>query len=120
MLTFTLKKQWFEKIKSGEKTVEYREVKPYWTKRIENYKYHWGQFIKPKDFKNWFNNFPTVFYSPSNPGEKAVCFLRLGYTDEILSAEISKIEIVDGSNTDLRINKPVYAFHLKNIKEVER
>ena len=34
MLIFPLKKQWYEKIKSGEKTVEYREVKLYWTKRI--------------------------------------------------------------------------------------
>lgn len=34
MLVFTLKKHWFEKIKSGEKSVEYREVKPYWTKRL--------------------------------------------------------------------------------------
>ncbi len=29
MLTFNLKKEWFEKIKSGEKTHEYREVIPY-------------------------------------------------------------------------------------------
>ena len=29
MLIFSLKKQRYEKIKSGEKTVEYREVKPY-------------------------------------------------------------------------------------------
>ena len=30
MLTFNVKKEWFEKIKSGEKTHEYREYKPYW------------------------------------------------------------------------------------------
>ena len=30
MLTFNLKKEWFEKIKRGEKTHEYREVKEYW------------------------------------------------------------------------------------------
>lgn len=30
MLTFNVKKEWFDKIKSGEKTHEYREVKPYW------------------------------------------------------------------------------------------
>ena len=35
MLIFPLKKQWYEKIKSGEKTVEYREVKLYWIKRIK-------------------------------------------------------------------------------------
>ena len=34
MLIFPLKKQWYEKIKSGEKTIEYREVKLYWIKRI--------------------------------------------------------------------------------------
>ena len=34
MLTFNLKKQWFNKIKSGEKTHEYREVKPCWTGRF--------------------------------------------------------------------------------------
>ena len=34
MLTFPLKKEWYEKIKSGEKTIEYREIKPYWTRRI--------------------------------------------------------------------------------------
>lgn len=36
MLTFNLKKEWFEKIKSGEKTHEYREMTPYWEKRIYN------------------------------------------------------------------------------------
>jgi hypothetical protein len=34
MLIFPLKKEWYEKIKSGEKTIEYREVKVYWSKRI--------------------------------------------------------------------------------------
>lgn len=30
----TLKKKWFDLIRSGEKRIEYREVKPYWTKRL--------------------------------------------------------------------------------------
>lgn len=34
MLTFPLKRQWYDKIKSGEKTIEYREVKPYWASRF--------------------------------------------------------------------------------------
>lgn len=33
-LDLVLKSEWFDKIKSGEKTVEYREIKPYWQKRI--------------------------------------------------------------------------------------
>ena len=34
ILHLTLKKKWFDLIKSGKKTVEYREIKPYWTKRL--------------------------------------------------------------------------------------
>ena len=39
MLIFPLKKEWYEKIRSGEKTIEYREVKPYWEKRLQK---EWG------------------------------------------------------------------------------
>lgn len=35
ILYLTLKKKWFDLIKSGEKTEEYREIKPYWEKRFE-------------------------------------------------------------------------------------
>ena len=34
ILHLTLKKKWFNLIVSGEKTVEYREFKPYWEKRL--------------------------------------------------------------------------------------
>ena len=34
VLTFNLKKEWYEKIKCGDKTIEYREAKPYWEKRF--------------------------------------------------------------------------------------
>lgn len=33
-LHLTLKKKWFDMILSGKKTEEYREIKPYWTKRL--------------------------------------------------------------------------------------
>lgn len=33
-LNITLKKKWFDMIASGEKKEEYREIKPYWTKRF--------------------------------------------------------------------------------------
>jgi hypothetical protein len=40
-LTVTIKKHWFDMIKSGEKKEEYRDIKPYWTERLEgkNYDY---------------------------------------------------------------------------------
>lgn len=37
MLILPIKKKWFDMILSGEKKEEYREIKPYWTKRFENH-----------------------------------------------------------------------------------
>lgn len=34
MLTLPIKKCWFDKIKTGEKKEEYREIKPYYTARF--------------------------------------------------------------------------------------
>lgn len=34
VLTLSVKKEWFDKIVSGEKKEEYREIKPYWIKRL--------------------------------------------------------------------------------------
>lgn len=39
ILHLTLKKIWFDKIASGEKTSEYREIKPYWDVRLKNKEY---------------------------------------------------------------------------------
>ena len=104
MLIFPLKKHWYEKIKSGEKTIEYREVKPYWTKRL--------------NAKNGLNKIFLSLLEMSG-GEicNFACKLRLGYTKKYLSARITKIEIVDGKDTDLHIDKPVYAIHLTNVME---
>lgn len=122
MLIFPLKKEWYEKIKSGEKTIEYREVKPYWNRRINRefctYKMcREGLQIDSCAVKEYGvlvdcemglrrGNFPL----PS-------CKLRLGYTNKYMTANITKIEIVDGKDTDLHIDKPVYAIHLSNIRE---
>ncbi len=99
MLIFPLKKEWYEKIKSGEKTIEYREVKGYWQSR----------------FYNEMGFFPeqTQVIKP------IPCKLRLGYTDKYMLAVITKIEIVNGKDTDLAIDKPVYAIHLSDIREIE-
>ena len=34
VLTLTASKQWFDMILAGEKTEEYREIKPYWVARL--------------------------------------------------------------------------------------
>ena len=37
-LKLVLKKKWFDMIASGEKKEEYREIKPFWEKRLIDYK----------------------------------------------------------------------------------
>ncbi len=106
MLIFPLKKEWYEKIKSGEKTIEYREVKPYWTKRLLHEKYN--------DYSA--ARYPSKMYSILKRYSEP-CFFRLGYTKERLEAWITKIEVVDGKDTDLHIDKPVYAIHFKDVRE---
>ncbi|MBR1721444.1 MAG: hypothetical protein IJ727_02995 [Treponema sp.] len=108
MLIFPLKKEWFEKIKSGEKTIEYREVKPYWRERLINYfQLDTDEMIEVGD---------SYIYSEKNL--RAVCILRLGYTNRYMTANITKIEVVDGKDTDLHIDKPVYAIHLADVRHV--
>lgn len=107
MLIFNLKKEWFEKIKSGEKTHEYREVKPYWTTRISN---HFGYLWSDIDYlKSGDIRYPIL---------KDIIFVK-GYTGEKLYARVVSIKIVDGTNTDLKINKDVYDIEFELIKDGE-
>lgn len=129
MLIFPLKKQWYDKIKSGEKTVEYREFKRYWTKRI--YVEFKKQFAKKyavatsaqPDFETFTELLEKdhVVFGDGTESTPVLwdCKLRLGYTKKYLSAKITKIEVVDGKDTDLHIDKPVYAIHLSDVKEME-
>ncbi len=110
MLVFPLKKQWYEKIKSGEKTVEYREVKPYWEKRL-------FRAMLPFTVRTYYNE---GIYTEEPVKQTCPCKLRLGYTNQYLIANITKVEKINGKDTDLHIDKPVYAIHLSNIKEKEQ
>ena len=103
MLTFNLKKEWFEKIKSGEKTHEYREFKYYWFVRIKNY-------FKFTDEDLFDMRSGDIFYERYEP----IAF-RCGYKGEILEAKVLSIKVVDGENTDLKTNGYVFdiEFELK-------
>ena len=113
MLIFPLKKSWYEKIKSGEKTIEYREAKPYWTYRIGNELKRQCAFAEDMD----------LFYAFSRGHRIDIvnidCVLRLGYTKKYMTATIETIELINGKDTDLHIDKPVYAIHLSNIKKIK-
>ena len=43
-LVLTLKKEWFDLIRSGKKKVEYREYKTYWIKRLVGKEYDYIEF----------------------------------------------------------------------------
>ena len=108
MLIFPLKKEWYEKIKSGEKTIEYREVKPYWSGRIhrEVYKKYTNEEVDNRAHENGIRDLSLP------------CKLRLGYSNHYMSAIINKIDYIkDGRDTDLAIDKPVYAIHLTDVRE---
>lgn len=100
MLTFNLKKEWFEKIKSGEKTHEYREAKMYWHKRLE----------------------VTIRHLNCNPDYwTPKCEFVCGYAkkeekEKRLKAKIKSIRIINGKNTDLKIDKPVFDIKFELLK----
>jgi len=84
ILHLTLKKQWFDMIASGKKLEEYRELKPYWHKRL-NKKY---DAIK---FRNGYSkDAPSLLIELKEiltglgvlewgaPAEKRVYILKLG------------------------------------------
>lgn len=82
MLTLNLEKKWFDKIKSGEKTHEYRDATPYFASRLEKLK----------------------------PGDQFI--LRWGYKAdperEVLAKFVRLSVVKDGMTTDLKHNNPVY------------
>lgn len=102
MLTFNLKKEWFEKIKIGEKTHEYREMTDNWMRKLI-----------PKNFmlSNYLNqNIPLT-------NKTQYCNLVLGYPpivknpekakDKVLKAKILKITAnVEAQTTDFKYIKP--------------
>lgn len=102
MLVFNLKKEWFEKIKSGEKIHEYREAKEYWFRRL-------------------------FLFSKSLCRQTAIplhseCVFVCGYAskddkEKRLKAKIKSISIINGKDTDLAVDKDVFDIEFELIKE---
>lgn len=64
-LHLTLKKKWFDMIASGEKKEEYREVKPYWIKRLTAYNnaFDHCRDFSAIEFKNGYGkDAPTLLF----------------------------------------------------------
>lgn len=81
VLTLSVKKEWFDKILSGEKKEEYREIKEYWLGRLFNF--------VPTPFAKYV--FDDVGISPKSFTH--VLFIN-GYGDDKPRVE-KKIESID-------------------------
>jgi hypothetical protein len=101
MLTFNLKKEWFEKIKRGEKTHEYREYKPYWRKRLEKCIGDDFSATRLRFGNKVVISYPHIITLVCGYASKEDCTKRL-------KARIRTIRLVDGRETDLKVVKPVY------------
>lgn len=121
MLTFNLKKQWFDKIKSGEKTHEYRLQNKYWISRIKN-------FIGWNNTKNMLENAINngdyfEFEIPVNTPYSRVCCFACGYPkkdnkEKRLYGFITKISAnIDGRETDLNVNEPVFDIEFELLED---
>lgn len=83
-LQVAVTQEWFNKIWTGQKRIEYKEATEYWQKKLDN----WQQRYK----------YIKIFYG----------FDKMN----ILVFEIKNITVVDGTNTDLKINSNVFAIEL--------
>ena len=109
MITFNLKKQWFDKIKSGEKTHEYREVKPF--QEIRVYK-----VLEDKNFNSILD--VAAHRIDYDLTTKVPCVFVCGYAaktnkDKRINGLIKKISLYNGKYTDLKIDKDVYDFEFE-------
>lgn len=88
MLILPIKKKWFDMILSGEKKEEYREIKPYWTRRFKN------TFLFYRDgFPIGHDKERIVFrngYSKDSPSFIATCTLSVDIGKEKWGAEKGK------------------------------
>lgn len=81
-------------------------MNPYWTKRLRNGTRDNFDITSIGDFYKF-----NLIFLPK-------CIFRLGYTKRQMIADITKIDVVDGKDTDLHVDKPVYAIHLESIREI--
>lgn len=104
MLTFNLKKEWFEKIKSGEKTHEYRVNNDYWFNRL-------------------FPILLKVKHQIYRNKTEIQCIFACGYPRKedikrrIYAKMIQVSYLNSGLQTDLKINKPVYDIEFELLED---
>lgn len=85
-LKFVLTDYWFEEIKSGRKTHEYRKFTPFWENRLNKFEFSKGCLVQ---FQKAYRKNP-----------------------ERMTFEIKDIQLIDGTNTDLHTDGLVFDIEL--------
>ena len=86
VLKLVLTDHWFEEIKAGRKTHEYREFKPFWENRLSKFEFSAGCVV---EFQKAYRKNP-----------------------ERMLFEIKDIKLVSGKNTDLQCDGVVFDIEL--------
>jgi hypothetical protein len=83
ILHLTLMKKWFDEILAGNKKIEYREIKPYWTKRLLD------EIGKPREYD--FIYFRNGYSRNCRKMKVEFKGLRIGKEYEILLGDIVNV-----------------------------
>lgn len=87
-LYLPLKKEWYNLIERRVKTEEYREIKPYWIKRLVDPS---GFYSAPTEEDVKSEEFKSLCFDPFKPFCKVV--FSLGYTKRTMTFECKGIHI---------------------------
>ena len=78
ILRLTLHRKWFDDIVAGKKKIEYREIKPYWTQRLD------GKSFDEIHFRNGYGSHRPFIRVECNGISKNSCYnIHLGEILEI-------------------------------------
>ena len=84
-LQLSLKKEWYNMIESGIKTEEYREIKPFWCKRLIS------------DYDESMEGFGAIIFDDKNFKQYDVVKFSYGYTKRTMTFEIENISVGYGN-----------------------
>lgn len=103
-ITLPITRYWFDKIASGEKKEEYREIKPYYTSRFYNL---------------LGNEFGDVLHC-QEPSRTFTLMLRNGYSSKspYLIAEVYLTKGIGNFEWGAPLREEVYILHIEDILEI--
>jgi len=95
-LQMSLKTKWFEMTKAGIKKEDYREITPYWIKRLVH-QCSCLENIEIEKLKDYINNCPLGGFKDFTQNIMTLGYPKSGDTERILKLEHAGIEIRTGN-----------------------